>query len=85
VYIRGGSLAITRAETSPICSPWRIEALRLGIRITREVGPETAEVMDLGSLIVLAAGIIDPSEAHEVLLWGEAEGEKPQVEARAKI
>ena len=57
----------------------------MGIRMMREVGPETAAVMDLGSLMVLAAGIIDPSDAQEMLLWGHAEGEKPQIEARAMM
>jgi hypothetical protein len=69
---------------SPNCSPWRIETLRPGIRITNVFIPVAAPVIDLSSKMVAEAGIIDPSEAHvrpSVVL----DGLKPETRTRFRI
>ena len=83
MYIWGGDSASTSAIMSPICSPCRMEALRWERRRTRVAGPVAAAVTCLGSLIVLAAGIMEPSVAHVLLLWDKVDGGNLQVLASA--
>ena len=73
------------ADISPICSPWRIDALRWAMRRTSVVGPVAAAVIDLESPRPLAAGVMDPSVAQTELLWEREEGVNLQASASALI
>jgi len=57
----------------PISSPCRMHKFRLSILRTMVFGPVNAAITDLASPSALAAGIIDPSEAHVRSLWGSCD------------
>ena len=73
-----------RAIISPNCSPWRIETLRPGIRMTSVLVPVAAPVIVLSSIIDADAGVIDPSDAH-VLPSVARDGGNPHMLTRSRI
>lgn len=69
---------------SPNCSPLRIETLRPGTRITKVLSPVAAPVIDLSSMMLADAGIMDPSDA-QVRPSVASDGSKPEMDTRDRI